>query len=430
MSINYHKKSIIKSNKVRTGLGDEFKYPVGIAIDTSKPGRNIAQGNIMSYLDTSTLGVHANGKLGNFQILDGPTGGNVIVTYANTVGNYFFKSNQAISNIEVLAVAGGGCGGRSPHGSNAKGGGGGAGGVVYYTDNQAPYNPSTPAPVFTSNTGTTYFDPRVDSQWTIKVGFGGFFWGMSGQNTTISGNGIDIVAVGGGGGAGPGNPPLCLNPQVHQDYPSDIIATHAKPGGSGGGRAWNDGSPYAPNYPITGLGVPGQGYPGGNGGPVHGSGGGGAAGQGGSIPSGGPNPNPVGNIHGGEAVLLSISGTPRAYGGGGGGTRSASGVPPSGAGVSGISGRVYNTYHEDTYVSGGYGFNLGNENYPDAGGYWSNKDIAQDPGIRNRGGGSGGYGHTGDSINLKQWVGGGGSGIVILSFPVLQNTMVIYEGTT
>lgn len=114
--------------------------------------------------------------------------------------------------IEVVLVAGGAGGGSSSFG-NA--GGGGAGGVVMKT---LPANPGS---------------------YTITIGAGGAGGtssnpGAPGSNTVA----FDLIAVGGGHGAGGTNVPFGS-------------------GGSGGGNHSNDGSA------IGGLGIEGQGNPGG-----------------------------------------------------------------------------------------------------------------------------------------------------------------------
>lgn len=375
MSINFTKNSIIKSTKTRP---ENYKFPLGVSADKSKPAVNIPQGNIMDYLDTSQLGVYSNGQFGNWKIVDGPTGGNLIITYANTSQDYYFRSNQAIENIEILAIAGGGAGGGQSVGNGGVGGGG-AGGVVYFTDNPSPY----------SNTGSAYFDITVeDPKWTINVGYGGHSWSMSGQNTTIVGEGINIVAVGGGGGSGyqPWTPSDSKNPEIHGP---GVSAWHAKSGGSGGGGNVD--------------GITGQGFPGGTGGgaPGYGAGGGGGAGSAGS-------PGAPGTGTGGSGIQLSISGGPVWYAAGGGSGGRASGSDNQGGPMASAgAGRQY--------VEG--------SNPP----YWTYRERISDSGLPNRGSGGGGFQFPQNRTDMR---GHGGSGVVILSFPVLQNSMVAFGSST
>ena len=388
MSINFTKNSIIKSTKTRP---ENYKFPLGVSADKSKPAVNIPQGNIMDYLDTSQLGVYSNGQFGNWKIVDGPTGGNLIITYANTSQDYYFRSNQAIENIEILAIAGGGSGGRQyPSGGGV--GGGGAGGVVYFTDNSSPY----------SNTGSAYFDVTVeDPKWTINVGYGGYQYSMSGQNTTIVGEGINILALGGGGGGSyaPNIPSNSKNPALHGPY---IAAADPKQGGSGGGGYNSGDAPHGNN--ARGAGIPGQGFPGGTPGGPGGYGQGGGGGAGGAGQPGAPGPG-----QGGAGINLSISGGPVWYAAGGGSGGRGTGFggegppPASGAG----------NHYQESAIPG----------TP----YFQQRDRKMDSGLPNRGSGAGGLQFPQNRTDMQGY---GGSGVVILSFPVLQNAMVTFESST
>jgi len=160
--------------------------------------------------------------------------------------------------VEVLVVAGGGCGG---NGNNVgyEAGGGGAGGVLYNSAYQI-----TNASTITVTIGTG---------GTSKTGAGN---GNNGSNSVFG----SLTAIGGGGGS-TGN-------------------GAGQSGGSGGGGA----------HPSTqgGAGTPGQGFAGFT--PPGGSRGGGGGG------AGGPGSFGVG----GDGASYSISGTSTYYGGGGGGT--------------------------------------------------------------------------------------------------------------
>ena len=393
MSINFTKNSIIKSTKTRP---ENYKFPLGVSADKSKPAINIPQGNIMNYLDTSQLGVYSNGQFGNWKIVDGPTGGNLIITYANTSQDYYFRSNQAIENIEILAIAGGGSGGfHYPQGGGV--GGGGAGGVVYFTDNSSPY----------SNTGSAYFDVTVeDPKWTINVGYGGYVYSMSGQNTTIVGEGINILALGGGGGIsnGPQIPSahglLAKNPALHGPY---IGAHDAKQGGSGGGGYNTADAPHGNNG--RGAGIPGQGFPGGIPGGAGGYGAGGGGGAGGAGEPGHPGPGV-----GGVGINLSISGSPVWYAAGGG-----------------SGGRGSSTLAKSPTTDAAGAGGLFNEPAAPSQPFWQGRNRSADCGLPNRGSGGGGFMFPQYNTHMQ---GSGGSGVVILSFPVLQNSMVTFESST
>jgi hypothetical protein len=170
------------------------------------------------------------------------------------------------TSFTAQAVAGGG-----GAGSNIPGGGGGGGGVLTISDIVV-----TPS-----------------ASYTITVGAGGNA-GVNGGNSSIIGNGVNMVAIGGGRGS--------------------RVGLAASTGGSGGGGTWG-GSSYNPGQ----AGTSGQGNSGGNGSYSSsastdmGGGGGGAGGSGSSSSgstagNGGPG---VSSLSGGAIV-----------GGGGGGTMS------------------------------------------------------------------------------------------------------------
>ena len=249
------------------------------------------------------------------------------------------NSNLSIYNplVECLVVGGGGGGG------SWYSAGGGAGGLVY-------------------NQSLNFEQGQV---YTITVGLGGAgrpatlagasvtdAYGSKGENSSVVGQGINIIAYGGGGGPG-----------YNAGYRSDIMD-----GGSGAG-----GRPNNYSGPTPGAGVSGQGNAGAIGsssGDV-GGGGGGAGSAGTSGASGG---------HGGLGLQYSITGSARYYAGGGGG----------GAGSA-------------AYVQNNGGSGVGGNGRSNADG----KD-----GVINTGSGGGG-GTYADPSNGKG--GNGGSGIVVLS---------------
>ena len=215
------------------------------------------------------------------------------VRYTSYTNTFTPLCGGGSGKVEVLCVAGGGCGGRSnsgPSGSPYGGAGGGAGGLLYNS-----------ALTVTSNTGIG-----------VTIGAGGTggssnnTQGLSGGNSLFS----SLIVIGGGGGGASGG------------------TTTGLTGGSGGGAA----------YPSTtsASGVTCQGNAGGanNGVNGAGAGGGGAGSVGGvntgtSSNSGGP---------GGSGLSYFISGTSQFYAGGGGGGSYFTGEYTGGLGGSGVGG--------------------------------------------------------------------------------------------
>jgi len=189
-----------------------------------------------------------------------------------------FETPQAY-DVEYLLVAGGGSGGA---GDAA---GGGAGGHL-------------------TNFGGTAIGLFPGSTYTVTVGGGGAAIGSpgvksqgnDGTDSTVSGTGVSLTAIGGGGGA------AAIDPSENRT---------GRDGGSGGG-----GTPPG----TGGSGTVGQGNDGGDSG-------GGAAGGGGGAGAAGTTP------HGGNGLANSITGSSVTRAGGGGAF-----VPPGGSSGSGGSG--------------------------------------------------------------------------------------------
>ena len=242
------------------------------------------------------------------------------------------------STAEVLVVAGGGGGGSITYsGSTNRAAGAGAGGLVYI-------------PNFVMDTVGNY---------TITVGAGGANF-ANGSNSSISGGGRVITALGGGrGGAGDGT-------------------DNAQAGGSGGGN-WYPGyaGAEATQSPTTSDGQTtysntGFGNPGGTSAGVQPY----AAGGGGAGEPGGDHNGPDGP-KGGDGLSLSISGTPQYYAGGG-----------SGAGFTDLA---YQGIYAGGLGGGGIGYNT------------SFNVLSNGTTNTGGGGGSGGV---------------GGSGLVIIRYPI------------
>ncbi|MFA5780534.1 MAG: glycine-rich domain-containing protein [Elusimicrobiota bacterium] len=238
------------------------------------------------------------------------------------------------------------------------GGGGGGGGVIY----KSSYAVTAQA-------------------YTITVGAGGA--GVLGIQSGVSGNNggnsvaFGLTAIGGGGGgAGEG------------------ITTPGN-GGSGGG-----GSGYSGSAP-GGSGTAGQGNSGGSGGggsPAYGGGGGGGAGAVGN------NGNSSNAGHGGVGVSNPILGTVYYWGGGGGGGAYTSGSAGNG-GLGGGGGGSSDIANNGT--GGGSALNSGSNGAKQV-------DYAGSAGA-STGGGGGGSHHT---ITRWYYSGNGGSGIVIVRYPI------------
>ena len=264
-------------------------------------------------------------------------------------------------DVEYLVAAGGGGGG-----GNLSGGGGG-GGV---------------------KTATL---PISVGSYSITVGAGGAGSlgtqvGTSGASGGDSSVGILVTATGGGGGGGGAN------------------GSAAGGGGSGGG-----GSGYGAY--AGGAGIGGQGYAGGTGGggaPNYpGGGGGGAGGIGATV----VNSSSRGG-NGGPGALSAINGTTLYWGGGGGGGGYTGGI---GAGNGGVGGGGGGSCDNGTAGSGG-GSAL-NSGANGAVGSPSNGGAAG----TNTGGGGGGTSHVGGTWPTG---GNGGSGIVIIRYPIVPGLTV------
>jgi hypothetical protein len=164
----------------------------------------------------------------------------------------------APSTVEILLVAGGGAGGGS---------GGGAGGLLYY-GSETPKTPNGSARSVSAST-----------VYTITIGGGGTSSG-NGSNTSISGTGLSLTALGGTGSTVAG-----------------------QTGGSGNGADRTNPS-------IIGFGTAGQGYNGGTGNSGNNSsgGGGGAGGLGGNSGANGKHlyhiPMTVDDMHGTDTLIV------------------------------------------------------------------------------------------------------------------------------
>ena len=248
------------------------------------------------------------------------TGESVDIVYSGSTKGWIPNTDGAVAletpqtaDIEYLAVAGGGSGGRGNSGA------GGAGGLL-------------------TNFGGTALNLTIGTVLTATVGAGGAAIsgssaaGNQGANSTISGPGISTVTAIGGGAGGRGN---AISPGT---------GTPGGAGGSGGGAGYGG---------IGGSGTSPQGNDGGTNnpqtaGPKYGGAGGGGAGAVGASGS-----NNAGGA-GGNGSANSITGSSVTYAGGGGGSVDSSGG--GGAGGSGGGGAgSYNVQGPGTDGLGGGG---------------------------------------------------------------------------
>jgi hypothetical protein len=271
------------------------------------------------------------------------------------------------AQVEYLIVAGGGGGGMD------MGGGGGGGGVIAGT---------------TSITAGTY--PVVvgaGGAGAPTAGFGAGTQGIANHVYTITGtNGgnsswNNLTAIGGGRGG-------------MSVWSQSNLRASGQLGGSGGGASGYD----TPNNLGAGAGTAGQGFAGGAATGAYWSGGGGGAGGVGG--KGSFNGAPFG----GPGVSNGILGTTYFWGGGGGGS-GYSGTGGNGGIGGGGGGAVGST-------SGGAGLNNGS---PGGGG--SINSQTNRPG-GNAGANTGGGGGGGSHYTATNQGGNGGSGIVVIRYPI------------
>jgi hypothetical protein len=273
-----------------------------------------------------------------------------------------------MNKIEYLIVAGGGSGG-----GNLAGGGGG-GGLIH--------NVGLPA------TFTTAGD------YPVVVGAGGV--GVPGTQEGIRGNNggnssfFSLTAIGGGGGGAGGN----------------VVSANA--GGSGGGGSGYSGTAPGGAALQPGSASGGFGFSGGTSGRggnnYPGAGGGGAGAVGESPANGGSRGG-----NGGAGRLVNITGVDLYWAGGGGGGAYTTGAGAGNGGIGGGGGAGSNAGPAGT--GGGTALNPGgnggvNGAYPGTG-----LKISGDGGENTGGGGAG-------SPHQQYISGSGGSGIVIIRYPL------------
>jgi len=273
------------------------------------------------------------------------------------------------SQVEYLIVGGGGGGGSD------MGGGGGAGGFregIHIVSASGTY------PVVVGAGGAS-----------DGVGYRGSNpGGNSGQNSSV----FDIVAIGGGGGAG-----------GHRS--DNQPAESAKVGGSGGGASGRNGN--------WANGTSGQGNRGGTTGGSWYAGGGGGAGAAGSNGRGGT--SAAGGAWGGDGKPSGILGTVYWFSGGGGASGYSAGPGPGGRGGGGGGGRWSAGVNG---VGGADGLNPGQT----ATGSGRSGDGGS--GGANTGGGAGGHAHQAQNSSRS-----GGSGIVVVRYPITAPSNEIISAT-
>lgn len=276
--------------------------------------------------------------------------------YAQLSGSGTWSVPSGVDSAEVLIVAGGASGGRSP---NVSTGGGGAGGIVH-----------TSSYTFTST--------DKSSGIAYSVGAGGDGIGISpyaydggynnGEDSTFAISGGTITAKGGGGAGGYGGNSPFYTGFSQAYYPSSS-------GGSGGGGSWNQMSGGASNQGSfsgwTSYGNAGGAHVNGSGGgPYYGGGGGGAGGAGQIGYTNTPGQTDGGGAGGAGQLFSNFTsyGESGYFGGGGGGgqnggTRPAGGIGGGGAGGNGQSGLYFYDGEDATDGTGGGGGGTTNKGY-------------------------------------------------------------------
>jgi len=281
-----------------------------------------------------------------------------------TVGTNTFTVSSG-GEMDILMVGGGGAGGGD------MGAGGGAGGVIHTLDSSNPLNISSGEySIYVGNGGIGTTDPVPDS----------------GEDTTAFG----LTALGGGGGH-----------DLAQDRSSNILTGEA--GGSGGGSGGldsenlpqNGGDTLQPNSASGGYGYPG----GGASGEYDCAGGGGA---------GGPGQDASGNNgNGGDGIQVNIDGNNYYWAAGGGGSDYNGNL----GGDGGLGGGGGGSTRGASVGSGGTGsINPGND------GVSTEDSPGGDAGDNTGSGGGGGSWGFDDSGTVRG--GHGGSGIVIVRYPI------------
>ena len=314
------------------------------------------------------------------------TGGNTVqdidgyrIHTFTTVGTSTFTPIRS-GPVEVLVVAGGGGSG------GGQGGAGGGGGVIYNSN-------------FT-----------VSGAVTVTVGNGGAGGidintaGSNGGNSIFS----SLTAIGGGGGG------------------ADVGSLNGKNGGSGGG-----GGSDAGTFGTAGTGTVGQGQNGGTASesaPGYGGGGGGGAGAVGGNGSGSNGGN------GGNGLSYSISGSSVYYGGGGAGQAGQNAAGNGGTingGGNGGNGLAYDISGTSTYYAGGGGGGSIAPRPVGSGGLGGGGSAVFGGGTGGNGtANTGGGGAGGTYLEGTFFAGGnGGSGIVIVAYPIPTGTSSTMTGT-
>ena len=198
-------------------------------------------------------------------------------------------SLEQVGPAEILVVGGGGSGSTGNQGNNNRGGGGGGGGGVIHRENAFLM-----AGDYTITVGAGA--PRTTTNYTS---------GKKGGNSTLNGNGLSLVAVGGGAGS---------------------IGGKGGSGGCGGGGGSNSGA----GGDVAGycLGNPG--------GKAWAANDGAAGGGGGASSVGGNATSATKGGDGGNGLTISITGDPVVYAAGGPGGGSSANWGSEGLGYGGI----------------------------------------------------------------------------------------------
>lgn len=226
--------------------------------------------------------------------------------YVQLSGSGTWSVPSGINSAEILIVAGGASGARSP---NVSGGGGGAGGVVHTSSYTFTATDKSSGIAYSVGDGGT--GPGSGGYNGASNNYDGGY--RNGADTTFAISGGTITAKGGGGGAGYGG---------QSPYISGFSANYFNPsqGGSGGGGAYTQYSGASSNQ-GTFSGWTSYGNAGGDGDANYTGGGGGGAGAAGSDS---PNSNDAGAGGAGQLFSSFTSYGENGYFGGGGGGGSQS----------------------------------------------------------------------------------------------------------
>ncbi len=328
-----------------------------IAVETNRTAFNLTNSFVEHFQDDSKIATETNVDRDTSGKYVGTAGSPVSGTQVYTSGSNTFSIPSGASTAEVLIVAGGASGGRSP---NVPSGGGGGGGIQWRNDYEFTAADISNGIVCVVGAGGLGVGDGETSFSGEDEGTGN-----DGGDSSFAGSAVTVIAKGGGAPGG-------YDSSDYQD---------ARSGGSGGGGTWNGGvagtGGAADTTTFTGW-------------------------------------TKYGNAGGSNAVA---TGTVSA--GGGGGAGGAGGDSSSTAGGNGGPGQLFanwTSYGSSGYFGAGGGGGCDNNKTPGTAqhGAGAGTDVAGNDGgnaTANTGGGGGGCLHNGYN-NLTYRGGNGGSGFI------------------